>query len=292
MSTLIDKDSFYNIFFTADNMQGQLTKMAGRLIDNQVHYQLTLADQQLDMNALLEHKLKLTHNHTILCTACRRITSKSFNQGYCYPCFTKLAQCDLCIMKPETCHYAQGTCREPDWGKAFCFQSHIVYLANSSGIKVGITRQTQIPTRWIDQGATQALPILKTVSRYVAGLVEVVIAKHISDKTSWQKMLKSQAEAVDLQAQRDHLLAICAKELEGIQTRFGEDAFESLAAEQSIDLVFPIAQYPDKVKSLCLSKTPEICGTLLGIKGQYLLLDSGVINLRKYTGYTVNFESD
>jgi hypothetical protein len=116
-------------------------------------------------------------------------------------------------MKPETCHYEAGTCREPAWGEAFCFQPHIVYLANSSGIKVGITRKTQIPTRWIDQGAVQALPVFKVQSRYAAGLIEVVIAKHVSDKTSWQQMLKNHGEPIDLAAKRDELVSICKAEL-------------------------------------------------------------------------------
>ena len=267
-------------------MQGQLRKLRGILGDT-VHYQLPLSEHLVDLNPLIGHSIKLTHNGSILCVACGKKTAKSFNQGYCYPCFTRLAQCDLCIMKPETCHYAQGTCREPSWGEQFCFQPHIVYLANSSGLKVGITRQNQVPTRWIDQGATQALPILKTASRHLSGLVEVAIAKHISDKTSWQKMLKSRAENIDLIAQREHIFALCANELKELGTRFGEQALERLMDSKVIELNFPILKYPDKVKSLCLTKTPEISGILQGIKGQYLLLDSGVINIRKYTGYDV-----
>lgn len=271
-------------------MQGQLRKMSSRL-DKTVHYQLPLSEQRVELNPLLGHTIKLIHNGTIQCVACGKKTSKSFNQGYCYPCFTRLAQCDMCIMKPETCHYAQGTCREPNWGEEFCFQPHIVYLANSSGLKVGITRQSQTPTRWIDQGAVQALPILKTSSRHISGLIEVCIAKHISDKTSWQKMLKSQAETLDLIAQRRQVLSQCADGLNAIRAKFGEQAFELLPSAQVVDINFPILSYPGKIKSLCLTKTPEVSGVLQGIKGQYLLLDTGVINIRKYTGYEIEFVS-
>jgi hypothetical protein len=164
-----------------------------------------------------------------------------------------------------------------------------VYLANSSGIKVGITRQTQVPTRWIDQGAVQALPIFKVPSRYVSGLLEIAIAKHVSDKTNWQQMLKRQAEPLALVEKRDELIALCQPELAEIKQRFGEQALTLLADEQIVDIQFPIAYYPVKVKSQCLIKTPEISGVLHGIKGQYLLLDTGVINIRKYTGYEVEF---
>ena len=139
-------------------MLGCLEKMAVDLADPVV-YRLRVGEARVDLNPLLGQSLALRYSGRIQCVHCGNKTNKSFSQGYCYPCFIKLAQCDMCIVKPETCHYAAGTCREPDWGKQFCFQPHVVYLANSSGIKVGITRRSQIPTRWIDQGAVQALPV-------------------------------------------------------------------------------------------------------------------------------------
>jgi hypothetical protein len=269
-------------------MQGKLRKMRSQL-DDPVWYELPLSDQSVALNPLIGKPIKLVSTGKIFCVECGRQTKKSFNQGYCYPCFTALAQCDMCIMKPETCHYAAGTCREPTWGEAFCFQPHVVYLANSSGIKVGITRQTQTPTRWIDQGAVQALPIFKVPSRHVSGLVEVAMARHVSDKTSWQQMLKNQATPVDLAAKRDELIRVCEAELAGIRQRFGEQALELLADDQAVDINFPVDSYPVKVKSFNLDKQPEVSGVMHGIKGQYLLLDTGVINIRKFSGYEVEF---
>ena len=193
-------------------------------------------------------------------------------------------------MKPEQCHYEQGTCREPEWGLAHCMQPHYIYLANSSGIKVGITRHTQIPTRWIDQGAIQALPILKVTSRYISGLVEIAIAEHVSDRTSWQKMLKNQVEAVDLIDKRNILLDVCSQQINAITDRFGEQAIETLGHETPVDIEYPVLAYPEKVKSFNLDKNPEVSGNLQGIKGQYLIFDSGVINIRKYAGYEVELE--
>lgn len=275
-------------------MQGSLRKMHAQLDQNRskpVQYELPLGEQLVALNPLLGKPIRLMYTGKIFCIHCNRPIKKSFNQGYCYPCFTSLAQCDMCIMKPETCHYAAGTCREPSWGEEFCFQPHVVYLANSSGIKVGITRQTQIPTRWIDQGAVQALPIFKVQSRYISGLVEIAIAKHVSDKTSWQQMLKSKAEPVDLVAKRNELVAVCKAELDEITQRFGLHAIELLVDQPVVDIHFPVDNYPVKVKSFNLDKNAEVSGVLHGIKGQYLLLDTGVINIRKFAGYEVEFSA-
>jgi len=254
---------------------------------NPVKYQLPLTDQLVDLNPLIGKSLKLVFTGNISCVNCNRAMKKSFSQGYCYPCFSSLAQCDMCIMKPETCHFEAGTCREPAWGEEFCFQSHYVYLANSSGVKVGITRGTQIPIRWIDQGAIQALPIFKVKSRYISGLIEVAIAQHVSDKTSWQRMLKNLVEPVDLKEKRDELVALCESEIADVKSRFGDDAVEFLADAGAVDIDFPVEAYPLKVKSFNFDKTPEVSGVLQGIKGQYLIFDTGVVNIRKFTGYEV-----
>jgi hypothetical protein len=272
---------------------GVLSKMAVTLPASspQATYEMVLSEQRLNMNQLIGQPISLSYTGEIHCTACDRLTKKSFSGGYCFPCSQKLAQCDLCIMRPETCHYDAGTCREPEWGEQFCMQDHIVYLANSSGIKVGITRVNQIPTRWIDQGAAQALPIFRVKSRYQSGLVEVAFKAHVSDRTDWRKMLKSDAEPIDLHQVRDTLMQACSEEIIALQQRFGDGAITPLSDELSIDIHYPIASYPAKIKSLNLDKTPEISGVLQGIKGQYLILDTGVLNIRKFSGYHITVET-
>lgn len=249
-----------------------------------VQYALPLGDFLLPLNELLGQRLSLIHTGRIHCVACGRATKKSFNQGYCYPCFTRLAQCDSCIVKPELCHFAAGTCREPEWGMANCMIPHVVYLANSSGLKVGITRHSQIPTRWMDQGATQALPILAVQSRYQSGLAEVIFKDFVADKTDWRAMLKGDAATLDLPARRDELLSRVQAGLDSLRQRFGADAVVVLDKEP-VSIQYPVQQYPIKVSSLDFDKTPEVAGVLQGIKGQYLLFDSGGINLRKFGGY-------
>jgi len=151
---------------------GALRKMTAQLDGNgNVNYQLPIGDQLLPLNEVIGETLTLTYHDAINCSHCGNKTKKSYSQGHCFVCMRKLAQCDMCIMKPETCHFEQGTCREPEWAEQHCMTAHYVYLANTSGLKVGITRHTQIPTRWIDQGATQALPIFKVSTRLQSGLV-------------------------------------------------------------------------------------------------------------------------
>lgn len=265
--------------------QGNLAKMQTEL-SNIVEYRLPLGDSEIPLNSLLGEQISLTHTGLINCVNCGRKTNKSFNQGYCYPCFTTLAQCDMCIMKPETCHFEQGTCREPEWALEHCMQPHIVYLANTSGLKVGITRKTQIPTRWIDQGAIQALPIIQATSRFHVGLIENELKNHVSDRTSWQKMLKGQTSVLDLQNERDQLLNETINTLEQIGQRFGEKSWQ-LLSEETVRIDYPVIEHPEKCKSFNFDKNAEVTGKLMGIKGQYLLFDSGVINIRKFGGYEV-----
>lgn len=269
---------------------GNIRKMLTHL-DKQVAYQLPIGDEHVDMNKLIGQKINLTFNNEINCIACGRKTKKSFNQGFCYPCFQSLAQCDSCIIKPELCHYSEGTCREPEWGETHCLKDHYVYLANSSGVKVGITRGSQIPTRWMDQGAVQALPIFKVKDRLTSGLVEVTMKNHVADKTSWQRMLKGEPEAVDLATRRDELYEVCKDELKSIITEQGDSAITYLNHESVVDIHFPVQQYPEKVKSFNFDKTPEINGLLIGIKGQYLILDTGVLNIRKFGGYHITLQA-
>jgi hypothetical protein len=264
--------------------RGALTKMAVRL-DAPVQYSLRLGDAELAVNPLIGKTLRLEFLGAIHCSHCGRRTKKSYAQGYCYPCMMKLAQCDSCIMSPEKCHYDAGTCREPAWGEQFCMADHVVYLANSSGVKVGITRATQLPTRWLDQGASQALPILRVATRLQSGLVEDLLRSQVADRTNWRALLKGDAEPVDLPAVREQLFDTCQAGLEALQQRFGLQAIQPLAAAEVVEMRYPVAAYPAKITSFDLDKNPVVEGTLQGIKGQYLIFDTGVINIRKYTAY-------
>jgi uncharacterized protein DUF2797 len=263
---------------------GAARKMKTHL-GEQVEYRGIFGEQEVMMNQYLGRRLSLSFDGVINCVHCDRKTSKSFNQGYCYPCFKRLAQCDSCIMSPERCHFAAGTCREPEWGEANCNIDHYVYLANTSGLKVGITRHSQIPTRWMDQGATQAQPIFRVSSRLQSGLVETAFKAHVADKTNWRTMLKGDGEPADMEAARLRLMDECAADIAALTDTHGIQAITELVGESETRIKYPVLEYPEKVSSFNLDKTPSIGGTLMGIKGQYLIFDAGVINLRKYGGY-------
>lgn len=267
--------------------QGSLDKMIVRH-ESLVQYELPLGTAVVALNPLMGKTIRLEYNGKITCVHCGKQTSKSFNQGYCYPCFRKLAACDICIMSPEKCHYHHGTCREPEWARQYCMTDHVVYLANTSGPKVGITRASQIPTRWIDQGAVQALPVMRVKTRYQAGLVEDIFRQRVADKTGWQAMLKGSPPPVDLLALKQQLLSALNTELQDVYDRIGSDAFCIDKQINPMDIVYPVMTYPQKIKSLDFDKQPVIEGCLLGIKGQYLLLDTGVLNIRKFTAYSAS----
>ena len=266
---------------------GTIKKMSASVADNNlVDYQMRLGGDSIPLNALLGQKISLNFTGTILCGNCQRPTKKSFSQGYCYSCFTKLAACDSCMMSPEKCHYHKGTCRQPEWADQYCMQSHYVYLANSSGLKVGITRGDQLPTRWLDQGAVQGRAIFSVHNRRMSGLVETLFKDEIADKTNWRAMLKGNASPVDLELEQERLISLFEQGLDALQTEFGLDSIVDLSDQNTTHhFDYPVLEFPTKVVSINAEKTPLVEGQLLGIKGQYWMLDTGVINIRKYTGY-------
>jgi hypothetical protein len=255
--------------------QGQISKMrTERGSDGLVQYRLPVGDTEIPLNPRIGTELRLKYLGEIHCIACGRKTSKSFSQGYCFPCMRSLARCDMCIVRPEKCHYDQGTCREPAWGEEHCMIPHAVYLANSSGLKVGITRAHQQQTRWMDQGAVAAIPLATVKRRLDAGLVEVALKSFVADKTNWRTMLKGEIAEIDLVAERARLAAHLPQAISW-----------QLSTADPVNFEFPVEAYPQKIKSFNLDKNPEAGGLLQGIKGQYLIFADGVINMRKYTGY-------
>jgi len=279
-----------------------LRKMSHNLdSDNGVNYYLkgyspsSNEKIEIHLNQYLGKKISLKFLAQINCVACNRATNKSFNQGYCFPCLQKLAECDTCIIKPELCHYDQGTCRDEGFGDEHCNITHSLYISLTSSAKVGVTRQYQELVRWVDQGAVSALRLISLKRRLHAGLLEVELARQMPDKTNWRRMLKNEVDDIDLLVLKNKLL----NEIENIISKSSlrqelnyvlEDSV--LLAENNLpiqNIHYPVLEYPKKLTSLNLDKDPLVQGVLLGIKGQYLLLDSGVINLRKYAGYLVDF---
>lgn len=257
---------------------GQIRKMHTKLGD-EVQYELPVGNDLVNMNQLINKEISLNYQGKIECIKCGRETIKSFNQGFCYPCFRDAPEAADWIIHPELSKAHLGIeDRDLEYEKAAQLQPHVVYLSLTSDIKVGITRGTQIPTRWIDQGAVKAIKLAETPNRYLAGMIEVGLKNHMTDKTNWRKMLMNIYPDIDLIEKKQEIKNLVASEY--------HQYFET--KNEIININFPVTDYPVKLKSIGFDNVPEYTGTLKGIKGQYLLFENGIVlNIRKHGGYVV-----
>lgn len=257
--------------------QGTLTKMQTE-IGNPIQYYLVFENSFLNVNQLLGKEIEIVFDG-FQCLNCSK-EKKIFRQGFCYDCFYSSPAVGDWIMKPElsTAHLGIED-RDLDYETRVQLQPHIVYFASSSEIKVGVTRNTQVPTRWIDQGAEQALAIVEVPNRYLAGITEVALKNHFADKTNWRKMLTNEITTFDLLDEKNKVQKLLPNE---VLEYFDINAFNVTP------LQYPVLQYPKKISSLSLDKTPNFQGKLMGIKGQYLIFEGGtVFNIRSNEGYKV-----
>lgn len=230
---------------------------------------------------LLGTRLELRFLGEIRCTLCGRTTKSTFSDGTCFPCSQSRAEADICIVKPELCHHGQPDhpCRDEAFAQAQCFRPHVLYVSLTSGPKVGITRRANLPTRWIDQGAVAAMPLAELPDRRSVGLVEKRLSDEgFADRTHWSRMLKGDPPA-------DELLPFAQR----VGDRLAEWGVQLLpeGARGLLSFRYPVRTWPGKVVSFNFDKSPVVAGVLEGIKGQYLILDGGVVNLRKHAGYRV-----
>lgn len=238
------------------------------------HYRL----EDLDLNDLLGEEITIAHTGRILCLNCGAESRKSFGDGLCYRCFTTLARADSCIIRPHTCHYHQGTCREPDWGESHCMIPHVVYLARTSGLKVGVTGAHKTHERWGDQGARAAIILAQTPDRLTAGRIEHELSAHLSDRTQWQKLITNRVEEVDLLEAKNRTIPLVPAPHD-----------QHITEDDHIEIfTYPVLEYPQKAKTISLDKTSEVRGPLMGIVGQYLFLGPLAFNVRRHSGYEVD----
>ncbi len=245
-----------------------------------VTYYLDAEDDFIILNNLLDKNLIINFEN-YQCLSCGR-DLPIFAQGMCKSCYFESPQAGDWVMKPELSRAHLGIeDRNLTFEQSVQLQPHIVYLAKTSDVKVGVTRKSQVPYRWIDQGADEALPILETPNRYLAGQAEVLIKQHITDKTGWQKMLKG------VQSDKD-ILEVRAQIKEHLNDELLSYWIEN---PQPVQIAYPVIKHPEKVKSVNLNKTPEFEGKLTGIKGQYLIFEDGsVFNVRNHSGYVVGLK--
>jgi len=256
--------------------QGVLSKMETEFSDP-IQYYLVFESDFINMNQMLDKTINIQFVK-YQCLNCG-LDKPIYRQGFCKSCFFDIPQAADWIMRPElsTAHLDKED-RDLDFEKKVQLQPHIVYLANSSNVKVGVTRKSQVPTRWIDQGAHEAIEIVEVPNRYLAGITEVALKDYVADKTNWRTMLKNDIADEDLVTWREKLKQYIPDE--------AKDYYIASNSETSIN--FPVLRYPKKPRSLNLDKTPNYTGKLVGIKGQYLIFeDETVFNIRGNEGYVV-----
>jgi hypothetical protein len=258
-----------------------LKKMTTELKDV-VSYSLNINNKSHIMNDLIDSVININWSGKVICS-CGKTMDSFYRSNFCYSCFWNSPLASQSIFKPELCT-AHLDIEERDlaWEKDFQIAPHYVYLANSSGIKVGITRGTQGVVRWMDQGASQAIIFAQVPNRRFSGDIEVALKSHVADKTNWRKMLSAAPEKVDLVAMKNHLTQFVPQPLKKYIT------IDNTVTE----IKYPVKEYPVKVKSLKLEKENEISGVLKGVKGQYLIFDNNrVFNVRAHEGFLVNFST-
>lgn len=247
-------------------------------ISGKVQYYLEVDGNFLNLNQLLDRTVSIKFAG-YQCLNCG-LEKKIFRQGFCYDCFYESAAVGDWIMKPELSKAHLGIeDRDLEYEKEVQLKPHIVYLALSSNVKVGVTRKTQVPTRWIDQGASKAIEVVEVPNRYLAGITEVALKDYVSDKTSWQKMLKNEIGSEDI-----------LETWESLKQHVPDEVKPYILENNThvLELDYPVEHYPKKIKSLNLEKTPEYSGVLKGVKGQYLIFEDGtVFNVRNSEGYKV-----
>lgn len=263
-------------------LEGNIRKMRTELV-NPVKYALPIGENLLEMNDLIGKGISMKFDGQINCVSCGKQTKTSFGQGYCYNCLQTAPEASESVLRPELSKSHLGIARDMEWAEKHDLIDHVVYLAVTTEIKVGVTRIHQVPTRWIDQGASSAIKLVTTPNRHIAGIIEVFLKKHFTDKTNWRAMLKSETALVC------NLLEEKAKVIELLPAELRKYAEPD---NSIVEIQYPIHQYPDKIKSISFDKLPTIEGVLTGIKGQYLIFeDHTVLNIRKHNGYYLQIKS-
>ncbi len=262
---------------------GTIIKMRSEFADP-VKYFLPIGENELPMNELIGKNIQLAFTGQINCISCGKRTKTSFGQGFCYNCLQTAPEASETVMRPELSKAHLGIARDMDWAREHDLIDHYVYLAVSGELKVGVTRHHQVPTRWIDQGATEAIILARTPNRHISGVIEVYLKNFFSDKTNWRSMLQNKTILpVELLQEKEKAFQLLPNELK--QYLYSDNQIRQIN--------YPVISFPERVTSVSFDKDPVISGILNGIKGQYLIFSDGrVLNIRKHNGYFVEISAE
>lgn len=262
-------------------MEKAILKKMHTEFNNPIEYSIMINGIEYKLNDYIGKNIYIEWQKKVICH-CGKEFSKFYRASFCYKCYWNSPLASQSIFKPELCTAHLGIEeRDLDFEKKLQLADHYVYLANSSGLKVGITRSTQVPTRWIDQGASQAIILALVPNRRFSGDIEVILKDYVKDKTNWRKMLSSEPDPLNLKEIKKDMIEKIPNEYQ-----------KYIYADDSItNISFPILKYPDKIKSLKLEKNNLIEGKINGIKGQYIFLDNDrVFNIRSHEGFFVKID--
>jgi hypothetical protein len=258
-----------------------------------VTYSIDLQKEAVTLSDYLGAGATFTYVGEPHCIACAKLVKKLYSGGHCFDCAQSLARCDLCVVSPDRCHFHLGTCREPQWGEDFCMQPHVVYLANTSGPKIGITRANRMPRRWLDQGASQAIAVVQAPTRRAAGVVEAHFKRKLNDRTDWRRLVSRPALPVDLMELARQLKAALPT-FDALHNEvLPEDECGELAwriDDEAVQIEYPVLAYSPSKRLTLSEDQPQVRDNLQGIVGQYLLFSQGVINLGDYRGVALELE--
>lgn len=259
--------------------QNYLRKMSVSIENEMIRYQLS---KDFTANDLIGQTLQVSFLDDIRCVKCEAKIKKTYNDGYCFKCFDSSPENSPCVIRPELCRGHLGEGRDVSWEQENHNIPHIVYLAQTDVVKVGVTRKSNLVNRWIDQGAYRATVLAETPNRYEAGRIEVAMKDLVTDRTNWRKMLTNDMDdSIDLLEEKWRMEEYLPSDL----SAFFSDS------EDVLTLNYPVLQYPTKVQSIQLDKTPSFTKKLIGIRGQYFIFEDGsVLNIRKHSGYALKIE--
>ncbi|MDG5799414.1 DUF2797 domain-containing protein [Marinilabiliaceae bacterium ANBcel2] len=261
-------------------VEGNLRRMKVQTFDNLYvkYYLISNQQEPLLLNDFIGKEIKLQFTGVINCILCGAVTKRSFAQGFCYSCMKSAPEAEECVLKPELCKAHLGVARDIQYAQEHCLIPHYVYLANTGSVKVGVTRETQLPVRWIDQGAYEAIRVCKTPSRHIAGVIERHLMQIFSDKTSWKGMVSG---IVDKEIDLIKLKSAAIEKLTLPMKQYVCDD------DNVVQFNYPVKKYPFKPETITFDKTAAFEGELIGIKGQYLFFNADrVFNVRRHSGYS------
>ena len=250
--------------------------------DGEVKYYLGMENDFIFFNSLFDKNITIEFDG-YSCLNCDS-SDEIYRQGNCKKCFFELPSTAEWIIRPELSKaHLDLEDRDLEYEKQVQLQPHVLYLAYTSGVKVGVTRKSQVPTRWIDQGAIKAIEIIEVPNRYLAGISEIKLKEKYNDKTNWREMLKTNRTDIDLEYEKSECLRFLPNEV-----------LKYISAESNTtEIKYPLFKSPEKPKSLNLVKTKKYTGKIIGIKGQYLIFeDDTVFNIRSNEGVKVSIEVD